>query len=166
MTTKLDNGQKHFLRLIARDQQTPDGWCPVSKVVYPLVQKTMPAELVEHQATETAAVASAQALAPEPAPAARTSGFAVPASVRTSVLRPAAPVADTRPPITTGALCARFGDGFTVTAQFLTGLGITAADRPKEAKSGTYWREADFPAICAAIASHAQRVALGEEVAA
>ena len=52
MTTKLDSGQKHFLRLIAKDQQGPDGWCPVSKVVYPLVQKTMPAELVEHQPTE------------------------------------------------------------------------------------------------------------------
>lgn len=52
MATKLDSGQKHFLRLIARDQQTPDGWCPVSKVVYPLVQKTMPAELVEHHPVE------------------------------------------------------------------------------------------------------------------
>ncbi len=52
MATKLDSGQKHFLRLIARDQQNPGGWCPVSKVVYPLVQKTMPAELVEHHPTE------------------------------------------------------------------------------------------------------------------
>jgi hypothetical protein len=52
MSTKLDSGQKHFLRLIARDQQSPDGWCPVSKAVYPLVQKTMPPELVEHHATE------------------------------------------------------------------------------------------------------------------
>ena len=52
MTTKLDSGQKHFLRLIAKEQQNPDGWCKVSHVVYPLVQKTMPAELVEHHPTE------------------------------------------------------------------------------------------------------------------
>lgn len=49
MTKKLDNGQKHFLRLIAKGQNCPDGWCSVSSVLYPLVQKTMPAELVEHQ---------------------------------------------------------------------------------------------------------------------
>lgn len=52
MATKLDGGQMHFLRLIEEGQQCPDGWCPVSKVVYPLVQKTMPADLVEHHATE------------------------------------------------------------------------------------------------------------------
>lgn len=52
MTTKLDSGQKHFLRLIAKGQQCPDGWCPVSKVLYPVVQATMPAELVEHHPTE------------------------------------------------------------------------------------------------------------------
>ena len=49
---KLDGGQKHFLRLIEKGQQCPDGWCPVSKAVYPLVQKTMPAELVEHHQLE------------------------------------------------------------------------------------------------------------------
>jgi hypothetical protein len=52
MTTKLDSGQKHFLRLIQQGQQCPEGWCPVSKTLYPLVQKTMPVELVEHQPTE------------------------------------------------------------------------------------------------------------------
>jgi len=52
MTTKLDSGQKHFLQLIAKGQQTPDGWCPVSGVLYPLVKK-MPAELVELHPTET-----------------------------------------------------------------------------------------------------------------
>jgi len=51
-TIKLDGGQKHFLRLIARNQQNAEGWCPVSAAVYPLVQKTMPAELVEHHSTE------------------------------------------------------------------------------------------------------------------
>lgn len=47
-TTKLDPGQKHFLRLIERDAGN-DGWCSVSKQVYPLVRKTMPPELVEHE---------------------------------------------------------------------------------------------------------------------
>lgn len=49
---KLDGGQKHFLRLISKGQQCPDGWCPVSKAVYPLLQKTMPQELVEHRPME------------------------------------------------------------------------------------------------------------------
>jgi hypothetical protein len=52
MRKKLDSGQIHFLRLIAREQQNPDGWAPVSKVVYPLVRETMPTELVEHHPTE------------------------------------------------------------------------------------------------------------------
>lgn len=47
---KLDDGEKNFLRLIGKGQQCPDGWAPVSKVLYPLVQK-MPAELVEHSPT-------------------------------------------------------------------------------------------------------------------
>jgi hypothetical protein len=46
--TKLDSGQKHFMRLIVKDAGA-DGWTPVSRVVYPLVQKTLPAELVEHE---------------------------------------------------------------------------------------------------------------------
>jgi len=52
MTTKLDSGQKHILRLIAKEQQCPSGWCPISKVLFPLVQKTMPEELVECHPTE------------------------------------------------------------------------------------------------------------------
>lgn len=51
MRTKLDDGQKHFLRLIKKSQQATDGWCPVSKTFYPLLQKTMPLELVEHEPT-------------------------------------------------------------------------------------------------------------------
>ena len=46
MTTKLDDGQKHFLRLIEKGQACPDGWAPVSKAVFPLVN-AMPTELVE-----------------------------------------------------------------------------------------------------------------------
>jgi hypothetical protein len=49
---KLDSGQKHFLRLIETGQKCPDGWCPVSATLYPLVQKTMPPQLVEHRPIE------------------------------------------------------------------------------------------------------------------
>ena len=52
MTTKLGSGQKHFLRLIQKGQQCLDGWAPVSAAVYPVVQKTMPTELVDHAPTE------------------------------------------------------------------------------------------------------------------
>lgn len=47
MTTKLDPGQQHFLRLIEKGQACPDGWAPVSAAVYPLVQG-LPPELIEH----------------------------------------------------------------------------------------------------------------------
>ena len=47
MTKKLDGGEKNFLRLIVKGAGI-DGWAPVSKPVYPLVQK-MPHELVEHE---------------------------------------------------------------------------------------------------------------------
>jgi hypothetical protein len=43
--TKLDDGQKHFLRLIVKGAGV-DGWAPVSKPVFPLVEK-MPRALVE-----------------------------------------------------------------------------------------------------------------------
>lgn len=52
MTTKLDAGQKHLLRLVAKEQESPDGWAKVSKAVYPLMAK-MPGELVElHQVSD------------------------------------------------------------------------------------------------------------------
>ena len=44
--TKLTEGQMHFLKLIAKGQNNPEGWAPVSRPVYPLVLE-MPAELVE-----------------------------------------------------------------------------------------------------------------------
>jgi len=44
--TKLDSGQKHILKLIARDAG-PDGWTPVSSQVFPLLQTTFPAELFD-----------------------------------------------------------------------------------------------------------------------
>lgn len=46
MATKLNAGQKHMLKLIAKEQECPDGWAPVSNQVYPLLQ-AMPSELVE-----------------------------------------------------------------------------------------------------------------------
>lgn len=51
MPHKLTSGEIHFLRLIAKGQQCPAGWAPVSKVLYPLV-KEMPTELVEHCSVE------------------------------------------------------------------------------------------------------------------
>ena len=49
MQVKLNAGQKHLLRLIAKEQNCPAGWAPVSAPVYPLVA-SLPAELVEHRA--------------------------------------------------------------------------------------------------------------------
>lgn len=46
METKLNAGQKHLLKLIAKEQECPDGWAPVSKPVYPLLQ-SIPGGLVE-----------------------------------------------------------------------------------------------------------------------
>lgn len=43
--TKLDGGQKHLLRLVAQGSDA-DGWTPVSKPVFPLMEK-VPKALVE-----------------------------------------------------------------------------------------------------------------------
>lgn len=51
MAKKLNAGEKHFIRLIAKNQQEQGGWASVSKQVYPIVQK-MPPELVEHEPQE------------------------------------------------------------------------------------------------------------------
>lgn len=121
----------------------------------------------EADAAELAALRAAQAPAPEappvepaPRPVAMAGSPAAAdphkhLGVDFVVSPPAAP-ADTRPPITTGTLCARFGDGFTLTAQFIAGLGFTPAERPKDAKSGTYWAEADFGPICMALAKRCE----------
>lgn len=42
---KLDDGQKHMLKLVAR--HTVDGWTPVSAAVFPALVKRMPTELIE-----------------------------------------------------------------------------------------------------------------------
>jgi predicted phage-related endonuclease len=69
---------------------------------------------------------------------------------------------DTRPPITTGALCALAGDGFTVTAAFIQSLGFIPAERPKESKSGTYWAAGDVPTIFNALARRFAELAENE----
>lgn len=48
MATKLDAGQKHMLRLVMNGADS-EGWAPVSKQVFPLVEK-LPSELVELEA--------------------------------------------------------------------------------------------------------------------
>ena len=48
---KLDNGQKHILRLIARDCDD-EGWTAVSEALYPHLSKNMPSELVEFEKLE------------------------------------------------------------------------------------------------------------------
>jgi predicted phage-related endonuclease len=72
------------------------------------------------------------------------------------------PAVDNRPPITTGALCALAGDGCSITAAFIQSLGVNPADRPKEAKSGTYWAASDVPVIFAALARHFEQLATTE----
>lgn len=42
---KLDAGQKHLMQLIVQDADS-DGWAPVSKPVFPLLEK-MPQALIE-----------------------------------------------------------------------------------------------------------------------
>lgn len=42
--TKLDGGQIHILRLIARDRKD-DGWCSVSSTLYKTLSQNVPSEL-------------------------------------------------------------------------------------------------------------------------
>jgi putative phage-type endonuclease len=107
-----------------------------------------------HKAAEAEKERMRQAVvrpAPSPAPA------IAPPTVRQTVAA-GRPAVDNRPPMTTGALCDRLG--FTVTAAFVSELGIAPAPGPEGAKgrAGTYWREADFAAICDALVLHLQRL--------
>ena len=43
---KLDIQHKHIMKLIERDAK-PDGWTSVSDKLYPILSKSMPAELIE-----------------------------------------------------------------------------------------------------------------------
>ena len=51
MKQKLTDGQMHLLKLCAKGQQCPEGWAPVSALVFKLVE-TIPTELVELQQTK------------------------------------------------------------------------------------------------------------------
>lgn len=57
------------------------------------------------------------------------------------------------PTLKLGAVCERLG--FSVTADFLTGLGIQAHVE----RSAKLYRESDFPRICSVLVAHIQRVA-------
>lgn len=46
MDIKLDEGQKHILKLVARDVGA-DGWTPVSATLYPHLDKSIPKELLD-----------------------------------------------------------------------------------------------------------------------
>lgn len=49
----LNEKQINILRLVQRSNAEVDGWYQVSKVVWPLIDGTMPADLVETQATDS-----------------------------------------------------------------------------------------------------------------
>lgn len=61
---------------------------------------------------------------------------------------------DTRPPITTGALNAYFGEGYGVTAQAIKALGFRQVAAPIGKGAGTYWAAADRPLLWMAQARH------------
>ncbi len=48
---KLDAGQKHVLKLIARDKKE-DGWATVSEALFKMLSETTPAELVTFEKLE------------------------------------------------------------------------------------------------------------------
>jgi predicted phage-related endonuclease len=129
------------------------------------LQREADAEAARHaKLIADAAIESAKPAPAAPAPVAMAgSPAASDASRACAVDRvvSAPPPKDTRPPITTGALCARLGDGITLTAAFIQSLGFEPAPRPADAKSGTYWHEADFPRICLVLANHLREVAQG-----
>lgn len=51
MSTKLDFGNKHVLRLIRRDVK-PDGWTSVSEQLYAVLCQSVPQELAEFEKLE------------------------------------------------------------------------------------------------------------------
>jgi len=51
MTTTLDHGQKHVLKLIARDRKE-DGWTKVSEILYKHLVASMPPELATFEKLE------------------------------------------------------------------------------------------------------------------
>lgn len=125
-----------------------------SAVAAQRIQRQVAAEKEEADRKAAALVAQAPVAAPAPAPAPVT--VAAPAGqVRSLFTAPLAGPSNARPPITTGELCERLG--FTVTAAFVQRLGTVPAPTP-DRKSGIWWHEADFTAICNALVLHIGRV--------
>ena len=100
-----------------------------------------------------ARLASDASAAPAPEPAASA---VIPVADPVSQVRepgPATAPPEEQPTLTLGTINARLG--FTVTADFLTGLGFT----PVQVKAARLFRESQFGAICSAIADHTLKVA-------
>lgn len=109
------------------------------------------------QAAAQAAIAAAATPAPAPAPVEQPHPvIATPAPVQTTVQKvraPApAPVVQERPTLKLGDLCTRLG--FTVTAEFLEGLGFPAHVE----RSSKLYHESQFSAICDALIQHITEV--------
>lgn len=97
-----------------------------------------------HAAAEAAKAAAAAAPAPAPVEA------PAPAPAAVVRLAPRAPAATTSAPaLKLGEICSRLG--FTVTADFLTGLGYAPAATDRASK---LYHEQDFAHICAALVAH------------
>lgn len=113
-------------------------------------------EEAERAARFAEQVATFQASSEQAAAAAPAPVDVVPVAAPVAQIRqpdPAPAPAEEQPTLTLGTINARLG--FTVTADFLTGLGFT----PTQVKAARLFRESQFGAICSAIADHALEVA-------
>jgi hypothetical protein len=106
------------------------------------------------EATRASNEAIARARAEQPAPVA-VATVADPAPYFAPQPAPA-PNNDTGATIRLGQICARLG--FTLTADFLSGMGFEPVATDKAAK---LYRESDFPRICNALISHIKLCAIG-----
>ena len=122
------------------------------------LQALITARLLQHEqaqerkrmAQEQAQAAIVQAATPVAAP---VPPQAAPSARRVAATQPATP-----PTLKLGQICERLG--FTVTAEFLSALGINHAKQQGAAK---LYHEADFAHVCAALVQHIQRVSQSAE---
>jgi DNA repair exonuclease SbcCD ATPase subunit len=112
----------------------------------------LPAAIEREEAVRLAQLATEAAAATTPAAAPAVIPVAAPVS-QVRQPDPAPAPAEEQPTLTLGTINARLG--FTVTAEFLTGLGFT----PVQVKAARLFRESQFGAICSAIADHTLKVA-------
>jgi len=120
------------------------------------LQVILLAAVAREEAAEMGRLAAEARAAAEAAGSAAASPAVIPVAAPVSQVRqpdPAPAPADETPTLTLGTINARLG--FTVTADFLTGLGFT----PVQVKAARLFRESQFGAICSAIADHALKVA-------